>query len=134
MSDKNETKKPDEIGELLGDYKKQKEEREKNFGKIEFHKPKQSAAVQSGTDAAPPEANAKKKRHKAGKNSQNTDRETGAERKHSGGKARSAAHAVKAFFKTKKGKKIMISLCRARRPRSRRSAFQTVRTGLILTR
>ena len=34
MSDKNETKKPDEIGELLGDYKKQKEEREKNFGKI----------------------------------------------------------------------------------------------------
>ena len=28
MSDKNETKKPDEIGELLGDYKKQKEERE----------------------------------------------------------------------------------------------------------
>lgn len=109
MSDKNETQKPDEIGELLGDYKKQKEEREKNFGKIKFHMPKQSADMQSGADAAPPEANAKKERHKAGENSQNTDRETGAERKHSGGKARSAAHAVKAFFKTKKGKKIMIT-------------------------
>lgn len=42
MSDKDKNiKKADEIDELLGDYKKQKEEREKNFGKIDLEKPEQ---------------------------------------------------------------------------------------------
>lgn len=46
MSDKDKNiKKADEIDELLGDYKKQKEEREKNFGKIDLEKPEQKPIV-----------------------------------------------------------------------------------------
>ena len=42
MSDKAKNiKKADELDEILGDYKKQKEEREKNFGKIDLEKPEQ---------------------------------------------------------------------------------------------
>lgn len=101
MSDKNEKKKADEIDELLGDYKKQKEKREKNFGRIDIQKPPQNTGKEKDTET-PAE---KSKKYKAKKDEKT--KSTGGER--TGKRFKNLICRVKAFLKSKKGKKISVA-------------------------
>lgn len=95
MSDKKENKKPDEIDELLGDYKKQKEKREKNFGKIDIQKPRGTAAKAKITETY------------AEKSKMGKSEKGGRKKSNGGGKFKDLARRAKEFSKSKKGKKII---------------------------
>lgn len=107
MSEKDKNiNKADEIDELLGDYKKQKEEREKNFGKIDFDKPAEKPRSIKPTHSAA-------KSEKVGKKDTAKSKKSGEKKKFSfkgtAKKFKSGAIKAKEFIKTKKGKKIIIS-------------------------
>lgn len=92
MSDKQESKKPDEIDALLGDYKKQKAKREKNFGKIDLQKPgKKTAKEKTAEKSAKDKSETEDKKKIKG-----------------GGKFKDLARRLKKFSKSKKGKKIIV--------------------------
>lgn len=107
MSDKDKNiKKADEIDELLGDYKKQKEEREKNFGKIDLEKPEQKRIVKKPLH---PLKHSEKHGEKDNAKSKKDSKKKKISLKSAGEKFKNSAKRTKEFVKTTKGKKIVIS-------------------------
>ena len=96
MSDKDKNRDINEIDELLGDYKKQKEKREKNFGKIDFSAPakkERKTAHDTPAEKSAPENDVQAQKSK----------------EPAGVKSKAFFARLKKFAKTKKGKKIFIS-------------------------
>lgn len=107
MSDKDKNiRKADEIDELLGDYKKQKEEREKNFGKIDLEKPEQKPIVKKPLHSL---KHSEKHGEKDNAKSKKDSKTKKISLKSAGEKFKSSAKRTKEFLKTTKGKKIVIS-------------------------
>lgn len=108
MSEKDKNvNKADEIDELLGEYKKQKEEREKNFGKIDFEKPPEKKPPRYAHSSKSDGKSSGEKAQEKGKIKKPKRRKIGF--KDVKAKFKKALNIEKEFAKTKKGKAIFIS-------------------------
>lgn len=109
MSDKKENKRADEIDELLGDYKKQKARREKNFGKIDISNHKKINNENENSDTSSETDKSAKAGIKKREKSKNAGEKSGEERPKADEKLKTFFSRVKEFSKTKKGKRVIIS-------------------------